>query len=133
MAAKLLNCGSQITKNYHHLLTICEAEARQTRGDRATLPSFASRNGSIDVSRSSPEAHMERYFMQLEGEVGHSVHGKKLPACDFSFVCGAEGDTAASASFESRNGSIDASKLSLEAQMERDFMLLEGEVGHCAH
>ena len=27
-AAKSLNCGSQITKNYHHLVTICEAEAK---------------------------------------------------------------------------------------------------------
>ena len=51
----------------------------------------------------------------------------------FCFVHGAEGDRATSPSFASRNGSIDASRLSLEAQMERDFMLLEGEVGHFAH
>ena len=53
------------------------------RGDRATSPSSTNRNGLIDASRSSPEAQMERYFMLLEGEVGHFVHGKKLPACDF--------------------------------------------------
>ena len=56
---------------------------RGTEGDRATLPSFASRNGSIDASRLSLEAQMERDFMQLEGEVGHFPHGKKLP--DFAF------------------------------------------------
>ena len=38
-----------------------------------------------------------------------------------------------SPSFASRNGSIDAFRLSLEAQMECDFMQLEGEVGHFAH
>ena len=32
-----------------------------------------------------------------------------------------------------QKGLIDASRLSLEAQMERDFMQLEGEVGHFAH
>ena len=51
----------------------------------------------------------------------------------FTFAHGAEGDRATSPSFASRNGSIDASKLSLDIQMERDFMLLEGEVGHFAH
>ena len=38
-----------------------------------------------------------------------------------------------STSSPNRNGSIDASRLSLEVQMERYFMLLEGEVGHFAH
>ena len=51
----------------------------------------------------------------------------------FTFVHGAEGDRATSPSSASRNGSIDASKLSLGAQMECDFMQLEGEVGHFAH
>ena len=36
-------------------------------------------------------------------------------------------------SFAGRHKSIDASRLSLEVQMERDFMQLEGEVGHFAH
>ena len=52
-------------------------------GDRATLPSCASRNGSIDASKLSLEAQMERDFMQLEIKVGHFAHKKKLPACAF--------------------------------------------------
>ena len=62
---KLLIAASKLLKNCHHLLTTWEAEARRTRGDRTTSPfrlSSASRNGSIDASRSSPEAQMERYF-----------------------------------------------------------------------
>ena len=51
----------------------------------------------------------------------------------FTFVRGVEGDKATSPSFASRHGSIDASRLSLEAQMERDFMQLEGEVDHFSH
>ena len=51
----------------------------------------------------------------------------------FTFVRGAEGDRATSPSSASRNGSIHASRLSLEAQMERDFILLEGEARHFAH
>ena len=35
-------------------------------GDRATSPSSASRNGSIDASRSLLEVQIERYFLQLE-------------------------------------------------------------------
>ena len=50
----------------------------------------------------------------------------------FSFVHGSEGNRATSPSSASRNGLIDVSRLSLEAQMECDFMLLEGEVGHFA-
>ena len=50
----------------------------------------------------------------------------------FSFFHGSEGDRATSPSSASRNGLIDASRLPLEAQMERDFMQLEGEVGHFA-
>ena len=56
---------------------------RGPEGDRATSPSSASRNGSIDASRLSLEAQMQRDFMQLEGEVGHFAHGKKLS--DFAF------------------------------------------------
>ena len=51
----------------------------------------------------------------------------------FTFVRGAKGDRATSPSFASRNGSIHASRLSLEAQMERNFILLEGEARHFAH
>ena len=72
---------------------------------------------------------MERDFMQLEGEVGHFAHGKKYQLALFTFVHGSEGDRPTSPSSASRNGSIDTSRLSLEAQMQRDFMHLEGEVG----
>ena len=48
----------------------------------------------------------------------------------FTFFRGSEGDRATSPSSASRNGLIDASRLSLEAQMERDFMQPEAEVGH---
>ena len=51
----------------------------------------------------------------------------------FTFVYGTKDGRATSPSFEGKNGSIDASKLSLEAQMERNFMLLKGEVGHFAY
>ena len=73
---------------------------------------------------------MECDFMQLEGEVGHFAQGKKY---QLAFVRGPEGDRAMSPSSASRNGSIDASRLSLEAEMQRDFMQLEGKVGHFAH
>ena len=55
-------------------------------GDEATSPSFPSRHKSIDASRMSLEAQMERAFMQLEGKVGHFAHGKKLAACAF-YLC----------------------------------------------
>ena len=51
----------------------------------------------------------------------------------FSFVHDPESDRATSPSSASRNGLIDASRLSLEAQMERDFMQMEDEVGHIAY
>ena len=51
----------------------------------------------------------------------------------FYFVHGAEGDRATSPSSTSRNGSIDASRLSLEAQMEHDFVQLAGKSGHFTH
>ena len=84
-------------------------------GDRATLLSFASRNESIDASRLSLEVQMECDFMQLEGEVGHFAHGKNCLLANLTFVCGAKGDRATSPSFASRNGSIYASRLALEA------------------
>ena len=64
-----------------------------------------------------------------------TLHTEKKPylLALFTFVHGAEGDRATSPSSTSRNGLIDASRLSLEAQMQRDFMHLEGEVGHFAH
>ena len=89
---------------------VCGAE-----GDRATSPSSASRNVLIDASRLSVEAQMECDFMQLEGEVGHFAHRKKLPACAFYLFCGVEGDEATSPSFAAENEAIDASSSSLEA------------------
>ena len=47
-----------------------------------------------------------------------------------TFVRGAEGDRAPSFSSASRNGSIDAARALLEAQMERDFMQLAGKAGY---
>ena len=76
---------------------------------------------------------MQRYFMLLEGEFGHFAHGKNYLLVTFSFVHGPEGDRATSPSYASRNMLIGASKSSPEAQMQRYFMLLEGEVGHFAH
>ena len=52
-------------------------------GERATFPSFASRNGSIHASRLSLEAQMERDSILLEGEAEHFAHGKKLSARAF--------------------------------------------------
>ena len=84
----------QTEKNYllAFLTFVCGTE-----GERATSPSSASGNGSIYASRSSPEAQIERYFLQLEDEVGHFTNGKKLPAC-ISYLCswrrGREGNVA---------------------------------------
>ena len=117
-------------KNY---LLVTFSIFRGPEGDRATSPSSTSRNGLIDASRLSLEAQMERDFMQLEGEVGHFAQEKKYQLALFTFARGSEGDRATSPSSASRNRSIDASRLSLEAQMQRDFMQLEGEVGHFAH
>ena len=104
-----------------------------TEGDRDMLPSSASRNGSIDAARALLEAQIERDFMQLAGKAEHFGHGKKnYLLAIFTFVNGEEGGRATSSSSESRNGSINASILSLEVQMERDFMQLEGEVGNFA-
>ena len=91
-------------------------------GDRTTSPSFASGNGSIDASRSLPEAQIDRYFLQPEDEVGHFTHGKKCLLALLTFVHGAEGDRETSPSSASRNRSIDAARALLEAQIERDFM-----------
>ena len=76
---------------------------------------------------------MERDFMLFQGDVGHFAHGKNYLLALFTFVHGAEGDRATSPSSTSRNGSIHACRLSLEAQMEHDFMLLDGEAGHFVH
>ena len=79
---------------------------RGPEGDRATSPSSASRNGSIDASRLSLEAQMQRYFMQLEGEAGPLCTRKKnYLLVTFSFFRGSEGDRATSPSSASRNGS----------------------------
>ena len=59
--------------------------------------------------------------------------GKNYLLALFTFVHGTEGDRATSPSFASRNSLIHTSKLSLEAQMEHDFMLLECKAGYFAH
>ena len=84
-------------------------------GDRATSPSFTSRNRSNHATRMSLEAQMERDFMQLAGEARHFTHGKNYLFAILSFVCGADGDEATSPSFVSENATIDASSSSLEA------------------
>ena len=71
-------------KNY---LLVTFSFVRGSEGDRATSPSFASRNGLIDASRLSLEAQMERDFMQLEGEVGHFAHGKKTYLTSLFYLC----------------------------------------------
>ena len=114
-------------------MTTWEAEARPTHGDRTTSPSSASENGSIDASRSSPEAQIERYFLQPEDEVGHFTHGKKCLLALLTFVHGAKGDRETSPSSARRNGSIDAARALLEAQIERDFMQLAGKAEHFGH
>ena len=76
---------------------------------------------------------MQRYFMLLEGEVGTLHTEKNYLLLTFPFVHGSEGDRAMLLSSASGNGLIDASRLSLEAQMQRNFMQLEGEVGHFAY
>ena len=48
----------------------------------------------------------------------------------FTFVCGVEGNRGTSPTSTSRNGSIDPSRLSLEAQIKCDFMQLVGKAGH---
>ena len=55
-------------------------------GDRATSPSFASRNGLIDTARALLEAQMERDFMQLAGESWHYTHRKNYLPAILSFV-----------------------------------------------
>ena len=99
-------------KNYllAFLTFVCGAE-----GDRATSPSSASGNGSIYASRSSPEAQIARYFLQLEDEVGHFHTEKNYLLALSSFVRGVEGDEATSPSFTAGNEAIDASSSSLEA------------------
>ena len=86
-----------------------------TEDDRATSPSSASGNGSIYASRSSPEAQIARYFLQLEDEVGHLHTEKNYLLALSSFVRGVEGDEATSPSFIVGNEAIDASSSSLEA------------------
>ena len=63
----------------------------------------------------------------------NTLHAEKNYLLALStFVSGMEGDKATSPSFASRNGSIDASRLSLETQMKRDFMQLAGKAEHFA-
>ena len=83
-------------KNY---LLVTFSFVRGSEGDRATSPSSASRNGSIDASRLSLEAQMERDFMKLEGEFRHFAHKKNYLLALFTFVHGVEDDEATSPSF----------------------------------
>ena len=57
---------------------------RDAEGDGATSPSSSSRNGSIDTSRSSPEAQMEHYFCSWKAKLG-TLHTEKKPTC-FRFL-----------------------------------------------
>ena len=70
-----------------------------TEGDRATSLSSASRNGSIDASRLSPKS--------INGMLLHAARRRSWALCTrkknyllalFTFVHGAEGDRATSAS-----------------------------------
>ena len=109
--------GSTLLCQKIYLLAIFSI-LRLAKGDRATSFSFASRNGSIDASRLSLEAEMERYFMLLEGEGGHFANEKKTYLLVlFTFVHGAEGDRATSPSSASKNGSTDGSRSSPELQI----------------
>ena len=76
---------------------------------------------------------MEHYFLQLEDEVGHFTHGKKFLLALLTFVRGTESDRETSPSSASRNGSIDAARALLKAQIERDFMQLAGKAEHFGH
>ena len=88
---------------------------RGAKGDRATSPSSASRNGSIHASRLSLEAQMECDFILLEGEARHFAHGKNYLLVILSFVHDAEGDEATLSSSIAENAAINASSSSLEA------------------
>ena len=84
-------------------------------GDRATSPSFASRNGSIDAAKAPLEAQMERNFMQLASKAGRFTHGKNCLLAILSFVHGVEGDEATSPCFVAENAAVDAFSSSVEA------------------
>ena len=103
-------------------------------GDRATSPSFASRNRSIDASKLSLKVQMQLYFMLLEGEVGHFAHRKKIHLLAiFTVVHGAEGNRATSPSFSPENKAIDASNSSLEVLIATGYMERECEREHFTH
>ena len=88
----------------------------QGDGERATLGSLATRCASNGTYRSSLRGKWQvTYFLHVACEGGHFTVGNKLPACNLSFVGGAEGDGETSTSGASTTGSIDASSSSLEA------------------
>ena len=126
MESKLLNCCSQITKNYHHLFTTYEAKARQTHGDNATSPI---ETGRLMLLYRRQKHKWNVTVCSWKAKLGTLHREKNYMLALFTFVCGTEDDRATSPSSPSRNGSIDASRLSLEEQMESHFKLLEGEVG----
>ena len=84
--------------------------------ERAALGSLATRCASNGSYRSSLRGKWQvTYFLHVACKGGHFTVGNKLPACNLSFVGGAEGDGETSTSGASTNGSIDASSSSLEA------------------
>ena len=88
----------------------------QGDGERAALGSLATRCASNGTYRSWLRGKWQvTYFLHVACEGVHFTVRNKLPACNLSFVGGAEGDGETSTSGASTNGSIDASSSSLEA------------------
>ena len=88
----------------------------QGDADCAVLASLATRCASNGTYRSLLRGKWQvTYFLHVACEGVHFTVGNKLPACNLSFVGGAEGDGETSTSGASTNGSIDASSSSLEA------------------
>ena len=84
--------------------------------ERAALGSLATRCVSNGSYRSSLRGKWQvTYFLHVACKEGQFTVGNKLPACNLSFVGGAEGDGETSTFGASTTGSIDASSSSLEA------------------
>ena len=188
-ASKLLNRGSQITENCHHLGSRGKADAwrqdnvalfcKWKRVDRCFQIVARSANGTlllaagrrswafytrkkttclhflplfvvqraigqrrpllqVETGRSMPPDRRQKRkwnvtFCSWKMKLGISRTGKNYPLALLTFIRGTEGDRATSSSCASRNGSIDASRLSLEAQMKRDFMQLASKLEHFGH
>ena len=88
---------------------------RGAESDRATSPSCATVNGSIDASSSSLEASIPTQQMRGDANRSSFTMANKYLFADLLLFTSGEGDEATSPSLTAENSGIDGSSALLEA------------------